>query len=130
MTSFLGRRTFGGGIRFRHYSGQPQADAVTLGVPRRAVISMLQGYGVPLEPLVQKGDAVHAGQIIGRDDTTVSSPVHATINGRVAEIAKLEVSGREVLAVIVDGDGTDSWSRLEGSVAVAQRSFEREAAGV
>jgi len=70
---------------------------------------------VPLEPLVKKGDTVHAGQIIGRDDTTVSSPVHATINGRVAEIAKLEVSGREVFAVIVEGDGTDSWVKVGGA---------------
>jgi electron transport complex protein RnfC len=115
MTRFLGRRTFGGGIRFRHYAGQPQGEAITLGVPRRAVISLLQGYGVPLESLVKKGDTVFAGQIIGRDDTTVSSPVHATINGRVAEIARLEVSDREVSAVIVEGDGTDSWVKVGGA---------------
>jgi len=115
MTRFLGRRTFGGGIRFRHYAGQPQGEAITLGVPRRAVISLLQGYGVPLEPLVKKGDTVFAGQIVGRDDTAVSSPIHATINGRVAEIAELEVSGREVPAVVIEGDGTDSWVKVGGA---------------
>jgi Na+-translocating ferredoxin:NAD+ oxidoreductase subunit C len=121
MTRLLGRRTFGGGIRFRHYTGQPQADVVTLGVPRRAVIPMLQGYGVPLEPLVKQDDVVYAGQIIGRDDKTVSSPVHATINGRVAGITRLEVGGRDVSAVVIEGDGSDSWARLGGSDADWQK---------
>jgi Na+-translocating ferredoxin:NAD+ oxidoreductase subunit C len=130
MTRFLGRRAFGGGIRFRHYSGQPQGDIGALGVPRRVVISMLQGYGVPLEPLVKQGDTVFAGQIVGLDDTTVSSPVHATINGTVAGIVRLEVGGRDVPAVVIDGDGTDSWVRLEGSGADWRRLSTEQIEGL
>lgn len=117
MSRFLGRRTFGGGIRFRHYTGQPRPDTETLGVPRRVVIPMLQGYGVPAEPAVKQGESVLAGQIIGRDDSTVSSPVHATINGRVAEIARLKVGGRDVPVIVVEGDGTDTWTKLDGASA-------------
>ncbi|MBM3331309.1 4Fe-4S dicluster domain-containing protein [candidate division WOR-3 bacterium] len=115
MTRILGRRTFGGGLRFRHYAGQPQADVETPGLPRRVVIPMLQGYGVPLEPLVKPGERVFAGQVIGRDDATVSSPVHATISGTVAQITRVTVRGREVAAAIIDGDGTDAWTRLDGA---------------
>jgi len=102
-------------MRFRHYAGQPQPDVETLGVPRRVVVPMLQGYGLPLEPLVEPGDRVYAGQIIGRDDATVSSPVHATVNGEVAQVTCILVGGREVSAVVIDSDGTDSRGKLEGA---------------
>ena len=102
-------------MRFRHYAGQPGNETEVAGLPRRVVVPLLQGYGVPLEPLVQEGDPVCAGQIIGREDSAVSSPLHATINGRVAEITKLQFIGRETPAVVIEGDGTDSWSRLDGA---------------
>jgi electron transport complex protein RnfC len=117
MARLLGRRTFGGGLRFRHYAGQPREDVEALGIPRRVVIPMLQGFGVPLEPLIKPGELVLAGQVIGRDDDGVSSPIHATINGTVAEIVRLGYSGREVAAVVIEGDGTDSWTRLDGASA-------------
>jgi electron transport complex protein RnfC len=117
MAKLLGRRTFGGGLRFRHYAGQPRAEVTPLGVPRRVVIPMLQGYGVPVVPLVKPGERVSAGQVIGRNDATVSSPVHATINGTVAEIARLSLSGREVAAVVIEGDGSDAWIKLDGASA-------------
>ena len=121
MTRIFGRRTFGGGLRFRHYAGQPGTETAVAGLPRREVVPLLQGFGVPLETFVKAGDTVYAGQIIGRDDTTVSSPVHATINGRVAEIAELEVSGRGIPAVVIEGDGTVTWTRLDGASSDWQR---------
>ena len=122
----LGRRTFGGGLRFRHYAGQPGNGTVAAILPRRVVVPLLQGYGVPLEPLVETGDTVYAGQIIGRDDATVSSPVHATINGKVADIVRLDVAGREVPAVVVEGDGTETSTRLDGASSDWQKmSAER-----
>jgi Na+-translocating ferredoxin:NAD+ oxidoreductase subunit C len=115
VSKVLGRRTFGGGLRFRHYAGQPEASIGPLGLPRRVVIPMLQGYGLPLEPLVKPGERVFAGQVIGQDDATVSSPVHATINGTVTDIRRVAVHGREVAAVVIDGDGTDAWTELDGA---------------
>ena len=111
------RRSFGGGFRFRHYLGQPAPTVAILPAPKRVVIPMLQGFGVPLKPLVGPGEAVAAGQIIGRDDTSLSSPVHATISGRVSEIVSMEHVGRRIPAVVIAGDGTDSWVRLEGRSA-------------
>jgi electron transport complex protein RnfC len=115
VIKILGRRTFGGGLRFRHYTGQPRAEITTPGLPRGVVIPMLQGYGVPVAPLVKPGDRVFAGQIIGRDDTTVSSPVHATINGTVTQLIRVDIGGREVPAAVIGGDGTGAWARLDGA---------------
>lgn len=115
MSGLLGRRTVGGGLRFRHYAGQPAAETGATSIPRSVVIPMLQGYGVPVEPLVREGDDVFAGQIIGRDDSTVSSPVHATINGKVTAIEELTAAGRSMPAVAIAGDRTETWTRLDGA---------------
>lgn len=115
------RRSFGGGFRFRHYIGQPAGTLDCLPIPERVVIPMLQGFGVPLKPLVEPGVTVAAGQVIGRDDASLSSPVHATVNGKVLSIAQIEYAGRNVLAVVIAGDGTDSWVRLEGHSAQHQK---------
>ena len=117
MSGLLGRRTVGGGFRFRHYAGQPAAETGAASIPRSVVIPMLQGYGLPVEPLVREADKVFAGQVIGRNDSTVSSPIHATVNGKVTAIQELAVAGRSALAVAIAGDGTEDWTRLAGASA-------------
>lgn len=114
MAGRVARRSFGGGFRFRHYLGQPAPTLVGLAIPERVVIPMQQGFGVALKPLVEPGETVAAGQIIGRDDDSLSSPVHATVNGKISEMTHIEYAGRKVPAVVIDGDGTDSWIPLEG----------------
>ena len=121
MSRILGRRTFGGGLRFRHYAGQPESSVGTLGLPRQVRIHLLQGFGVSVQPLVREGDTVAAGQIIGRDDGTVSSPVHATISGTVAAIEHMAVAGRSVATVAITGDGSDALTRLDGASADWQK---------
>ena len=115
------RKSFGGGFRFRRYLGQPAEILESLPIPERVVIPMLQGFGVVFKPLVEPGAVVAAGQIIGRDDDSLSSPIHATVNGKVAAIAPIAHAGRSVPAVVIDGDGTDSWARLEGHSAQHQK---------
>ena len=115
------RRSFGGGFRFRNYIGQPAGTLDSLTIPERVVIPMLQGFGVALKPLVEPGQTVATSQIIGRDDATPSSPVHATVNGKVTAITQIEYVGRNVPAVVIAGDGTDSWVRLEGHSTQHQR---------
>lgn len=65
-----------------------------LDLPEKVIIPLKQGFSVETHCLVKKGDRVRVGQIIGRDDHTWSSPVHATINGRV-EYFESFTEGRE-----------------------------------
>jgi electron transport complex protein RnfC len=60
---------------------------------------------------------VNAGQIIGIDENSVSTPVHATVNGIVEEIKELEYFGRTILAVTIKSDGTEEWQPLKGGSA-------------
>ncbi|MBC7078765.1 MAG: electron transport complex protein RnfC, partial [Synergistales bacterium] len=60
-------------------------------VPQRVGIKLKQHAGVPCEPVVQVGDRVERGQVIGRPPLAngkpaLGAPVHASIAGRVSAI--------------------------------------------
>jgi Na(+)-translocating NADH:ubiquinone oxidoreductase A subunit len=111
------KRSFGGGFRFRRYSGQPAPAVETLPVPARVTIPLQQGFGGPTKALVGPGDKVRAGQIIGRDDATLSSPVHATVTGTVAELEHITPDGLSIPALVIASDGTDAPEPLPGHSA-------------
>ncbi|MFC1581787.1 electron transport complex subunit RsxC [Candidatus Neomarinimicrobiota bacterium] len=51
--------------------------------PENVFIPLLQHIGAPCTALVEPGAEVKIGQIIGTSDAYVSSPIHATISGKV-----------------------------------------------
>ena len=74
-------------------------------VPRQVVIPMQQHIGAPCVPLVKVGDRVLRGQKIG-DGEGLCVPVHASVSGTVIAIEpRPHVSGRQVLAVVIENDG-------------------------
>ncbi|MEE9615150.1 MAG: electron transport complex subunit RsxC [Thermodesulfobacteriota bacterium] len=81
-------------------------------LPKRVVIPLGQHVGAPCRPVVKKGDIVEAGQLIGEAVSFVSAPVHASIGGKVKEVAPHpHPGGGRMMAVVIDGDGTDrEWS--------------------
>lgn len=107
-------KTFPGGFWFRKYRGQPVDTLINIGVPSQVIIPLSQGFGSSCEPLVKKGDMVKAGQIIARDDASISSPIHSSANGNVRAVVKMNYFKREVGMVVIDTDGTDSIERLDG----------------
>ncbi len=80
-----------------------------LPVPRpacRVIIPLSQHIGAPNETIVSVGDQVQAGQLIGQNGKAfVSSPVHATIAGKVVEISpKPHPLGQSLPAVVIQSD--------------------------
>lgn len=57
-----------------------------LPVPHTCYIPMQQHIGKPAKPVVEVGDAVQEGQLIGATDGFISSNVHSSIPGKVIEI--------------------------------------------
>ena len=73
--------------------------------PQSVVIPMQQHIGAPCVPQVAVGDRVLVGQKIG-DGEGLCVPVHASVSGTVVAIEpRPHVSGREVLAVVIENDG-------------------------
>lgn len=58
---------------------------------KEVFIPLQQHIGAPCKPVVEVGDEVKVGQIIGSSEAFVSSPVHATINGKVKDISRYPI---------------------------------------
>lgn len=102
--------SFSGGYTF-NLEGKPQAEVVQQEIPSQVVIPLKQGFSKEVEPIVESGEEVKAGQIVGRDDTSLSTPVHASVTGTVKEIIELPSNYR---GVVIESEGTADWERLEG----------------
>lgn len=108
------KKKFRGGFRFKNFIGQPLERLVKAAIPNSVIIPLSQGFGSPLAPMVNVGDQVKAGQIIARDDNTTSSPIHASIAGKVTAIEKKNYFNKEITMVSIAGDGSTDYQKLEG----------------
>jgi electron transport complex protein RnfC len=77
----------------------------------RVVIPLHQHTGAPAQSIVAVGDEVKAGQKIGQAQGYISVPVHASISGKVVAIEPhLHPLGGKLPAVVIEGDGQDTWA--------------------
>ncbi len=77
-------------------------------LPQRIVVPLSQHIGAPAKCEVKIGDEVKRGQVIGSPSGFVSSPVHASISGKVIAIADFPTAaGRMVNSVVIESDGKD-----------------------
>jgi Na(+)-translocating NADH:ubiquinone oxidoreductase A subunit len=113
--------SFGGGHRFRRFRGQHGAEVVQPDLPAEVVVPLLSGFGVAVPALVEPGQAVLAGQVIGRSDETVSSPAHATVNGKVTAIESVTLRDRAVQCVRIATAPGLEWQALSGASADWQK---------
>ncbi|HEW79163.1 MAG TPA: 4Fe-4S dicluster domain-containing protein [Phycisphaerales bacterium] len=107
-------KAFPRGYEFKNFEGQPEGKLIQIKIPAGVTIPLRQGFGNEVTPVVEPGQRVAAGQIIGRDDESVSSPVHSSVNGKIAKIGKIDYLGREVGAITIESDGTGDWQKLQG----------------
>ena len=79
-------KTFKGGIHVPGTKNTRNLPITEFPAPKTVSIPMQQHIGAPAAPLVAKGDHVCIGQVIGRNDSGLSCPVHASISGTVKDI--------------------------------------------
>ena len=83
----MGLPTFKKGIHPQDHKTLTNKKPVeVLPVPDEVFIPLQQHIGVSGEVLVEKGDEVRTGQVIGKSEKFVSSPVHASLTGKVKAI--------------------------------------------
>jgi electron transport complex protein RnfC len=81
-----------------------------LPLPEKVIIPLIQHTGKPNEPVVNKGDRVMTGQLIGRTSAFISAPVHASISGIVSAVEpRPHPSGMKVNSIVIESDGKDEW---------------------
>jgi electron transport complex protein RnfC len=111
----MGLATFKGGI---HPPDKKTLAAnspiVTAKPPKIAVIPLSQHIGAPCKPLVSIGQEVKKGEVVGEPGGFVSSPVHASVSGKVVAISEFpNAMGRMVNSVVIENDGKEEWTPLK-----------------
>ena len=115
-----------GGIRVPHNKNTAQSHSVRLGVPGTVTIPMSMHIGKYARVIVQKGDTVKVGQLIGEADGFVSSNIHSSVSGTVRKIDEIMTSmGVKVPCVVIDSDGKQE--RYEKLAPPKVKDFVNEA---
>ena len=134
--------TFNGGIHPEnsHKAESNSTPIRPMPLLARYVVPLRQHIGAATRPLVQVGDSVLKGQMIGGAEGYVSTAVHAPTSGKVVAIEACAVphpSGLYDEAIVIESDGEDcsieftplDWQALDPS-ALRNRIREMGLAGL
>lgn len=82
--------------------------------PKIVVISLSQHIGAPCTPIVSIGQEVKKGEIVGEPAGFVSSPVHASVSGKVVAIGEFpNAMGKMINSVVIENNGKEEWTSLK-----------------
>jgi len=98
------------GYNFKGFSFAPEEKLAVLKSQEKYVIPLKQGFGKKVPFILNIGDSVNAGQIIGIDDNTVSNPVHSPVNGIIE--SQITDENGEVNSVIIKSSGSSEWKPM------------------
>ena len=94
------------GVHAPHMKNTASMQPVRMPAPASVVIPMNMHIGAPAKPVVKAGDIVSVGQLIAEPGGFVSSPVYASVSGKVTKVDRITVStGATAEAVFIESDG-------------------------
>lgn len=109
--------TFHGGVHPPTNKTQSNREPIAPApLPAKLVVPFRQHAGEPAKPVVQAGDRVLKGQLIGEPAGFISSAVHAPTSGTIAAIDMQPVahpSGLPDLCATIIPDGKEEWIARE-----------------
>jgi len=107
---------FNGGIHPTEHKEATAEEAIRpLPVPEVLHVPLSQHIGNPAQAVVQEGDRVRKGDMIGKPEGFVSVPVHAPTSGTVTAVGDYPAphpSGLSGPTVTIAADGADEWTDL------------------
>ena len=115
-------------IRLPHFKNSAETQTVKPLLPSKVIISMSQHGGVPCAPLVQVGDEVKTGQLIGSSDAVISAPVHASISGKVTAVTDIiNIAGKRNTALVIEASNKQEYHESVKPPEVTDRASFIEA---
>ena len=97
---------FLGKIRVSHQKTTASVPAVRMTPPTEILLPVEQHIGAAAIPVVKVGDEVKVGQLVAEAPSMFSSPIHASVSGKVTKIdAYLTSSGKTIPAIRIQSDG-------------------------
>ena len=113
MSNVLQLFKFKGGVK--PDSNKTPSVQMPIGIaplPPLLIVPLHQSIGGKPNPLVEAGERVLKGQLIGGADQWLSSAVHAPTSGTVLAVEErvaAHPSGLPTLSVVIEPDGRDAW---------------------
>ena len=96
---------------------------------KTVMIPMLMHQGTPATPVVKMGDLVKVGTKIAQANGELSSPIYASVSGKVTKVCDyLTASGKYVPAIVITADG--EMATEEGLVAPTVNSKDELLAAI
>lgn len=93
------------GIKVVHSKNTMESKMQTMPIPQKVYISMSQHMGPPCEAMVKVNDIVKVGQKIGDSSAFLSSPIHATVSGKVIAVSDIVTAmGSKSQVVVIESD--------------------------
>lgn len=127
MTSLIKVWELPGGVHPPEHKHQSlQLPLGTVPLPPVLVIPLNQHMGTPAQPVVQVGERVLAGQLVGAAEGTFSANTHASTSGKVIAIEERAIphpSGMNSESVVIEPDGKNEW--IELTTCEDYRSLDR-----
>ena len=121
-----------GNTHIPHFKNTANTPTVVMPEAKEVLLPLSQHIGAPANLIVAVGDEVKVGQMIAEANGYVSSPIYASISGKVSKIEDyLRPDGRIVPAVRIVSDGLmtrcddispPEVNDLEGFIAAARNS--------
>jgi len=111
----MGTATFKGGIHPPDKKELAANSSISdAKAPKIVVIPLSQHIGAPCNPVVTIGQEVKKGQVVGEPSAFVSSPVHASVSGKVVAIGEFpNAMGRMINSIVIENDGKEEWTQLK-----------------
>jgi electron transport complex protein RnfC len=106
------KATFKGGIHLAGFKELTSGkETIPATIPERVYIPLSQHIGAPCAPLVVVGAEVKKGERIGEGKGFVSSPIHASVCGKVVAVETREHPGGSfVPCVVIENNGREEWA--------------------
>ena len=93
------------GIHVKHNKNTAASTVHIMPTPDKVVIPMAQHMGPPCDVMVNVGDTVKVGQVVGDSTSMMTAPIHASVSGTVEKIEDFVNSmGMVSKAVIIAAD--------------------------
>ncbi len=133
--NILSEKTFKKGIHPPHKKETSECALRVCPAPEILYIPLGQHIGKPAVPVVEVGDSVKAGTLIGRADGAVSSNVFSSASGTVIGIEKRKTPAGACLHAVIKNDGlyeTEGLPPMNGRdrSALLQRLFDAGLVGM
>ena len=94
------------GVHVPHRKNTAQEKPVMFDSPKSVTLPTVMHIGAPAIPAVKVGDEVFVGTLIAEQNGEISSPVYASVSGKVTKIDDILLSnGRTCPAITIESDG-------------------------